>query len=103
MTSNIVSLHEVSSQKKTAILSRYLAKYAELQKLKQELEELKVESIELLGEGQFETTKGKLTIKWVERDVLDQGRAKSFLTPAQLSSCFRKSSFYDVRISFKGV
>lgn len=100
MTANIVSLHEVSAQKKVSLVSRYLAKYAELQKIKQELEFLKLESVELLGEGAFETTKGKLSIKWTERDVLDQGKAKSLLTPAQLATCFRKSAFYDVRISY---
>ena len=100
--SNIVSIAEVSSQKRVSLVNRYIAKQQELAALKQELEALKVEAIELLGEGAHETSRGKVSIKWTERPVLNQGKAKSFLTPAQLSQCFTTSSFYDVRITIKG-
>lgn len=100
--SNVISLAEVSSQKKVALINKYAAKQAELVALKTELEQLKVEAIELLGEGTHETSYAKVSIKWTERQVLDQTKAKGFLTPAQLSSCFKTSSFYDARITFKG-
>lgn len=100
---NVVSIAEVSNQKKVALVSRYLQLHQQLADLKQELEQIKVEAIEILGEGEFEITKGKVSIKWVSRPILDQGKAKSFLTPAQLEQCFRKSEFYDIRITHKGV
>jgi len=99
--SNIVSIAEVSSQKRVSLINRYIAKQQELAALKAELESLKVEAIEILGEGDHQTTHGKVTIKWASRPVLDQAKAKSLLTPAQLSQCFKTSSFFDVRV--KGV
>lgn len=100
--SNVISLADVSSQRKVSLINRYAAKQAELIALKTELEQLKVEAVETLGEGTHETSYAKVTVKWTERQVLDQAKAKGFLTPAQLSSCFKTSSFYDARITFKG-
>ena len=99
--SNIVSIAEVSSQKKVSLVNRYIAKQQELAALKAELELLKVEAIEILGEGDHQTTHGKVSIHWASRPILDQAKAKSLLTPAQLSQCFKTSSFLDVRV--KGV
>ena len=87
-----------TSQKRTALITKYLNLSRELSLLKQELEACKVEAIELLGEGEHEIGIGKVTIKWTERPVLDQGKAKSFLTAGQLAECIKISSFYDVRV-----
>jgi hypothetical protein len=95
---NIVSIAAVSAQRKTSLINRYIAKQKELAALKADLEELKVEAIELLGEGDHTTTHGKVSIHWTERPILDQAKAKSLLTPAQLGQCFKTSSFYDVRV-----
>lgn len=95
---NVISIAEVSNQKKVALINRYARLNSELAKLKQELELIKVEAIEILGEGTHETSSSKVTINWVQRPTLDQGKAKSFLTAAQLAECFKTSSFYDVRV-----
>jgi hypothetical protein len=95
---NVISIAEVSSQKKVALINKYAELTSKLAKLKTELEECKVEAIELLGEGTHETSRAKVTINWVERPILDQAKAKSFLTPAQLDKCFKTSSFHDVRV-----
>ena len=87
----------VSAQKRTAVITKYLNLTRELALLKQELEACKVEAIELLGEGEHQIGIGKVTIRWTERPVLDQGKAKSFLTASQLAECIKTSSFYDIR------
>lgn len=102
MSAQIVSLQEISSQKKVALINKYAALSSELSRVKQELEACKVEAIEILGEGSFETNRAKVSIRWTERPVLNQGKAKSFLTAGQLAECISTSSFYDVRVSFKG-
>jgi len=103
MAAQIVSLQDVSNQKKVALINRYAALSSELARVKSELELCKVEAIELLGEGSFETNRAKVSIRWAERPVLNQGKAKSFLTASQLAECISTSSFYDVRVSHKGV
>lgn len=96
--SNIVSIAEVSNQRKVSLINRYIAKQKELAQLKQDLELLKVEAVDILGEGDHSTSHGKVSIHWQERPILDQAKAKSFLTASQLASCFKTSSFYDVRV-----
>lgn len=98
MSAQIVSIEHVSHQRKTALINKYARLQAELAALKADLELCKVEAIEVLGEGTHETSKARVTINWVERPVLDQAKAKGFLTPAQLSQCIKTSSFYDVRV-----
>lgn len=94
--SNVVSI--VSVQRKTAIINRYAALTRELHLIKQALDQAKLEAIELLGEGTHETSNAKVTINWVERQVFDQAKAKSFLTAGQLAQCAKASTFYDVRV-----
>lgn len=94
--SNVVSI--VSVQRKTAIINRYAALASQLSALKAQLDQAKIEAIELLGEGTHETSSAKVTINWVARDVFDQAKAKSFLTAGQLAQCAKASTFYDVRV-----
>lgn len=100
--SNIVSIAQVSAQKKTALINRYAKLHSQLAALKTELELCKVEAVELLGEGTHETTQAKIDINWVQRSGLDQAKAKGLLTVDQLAQCVKVSSFYDVRIKHKG-
>lgn len=94
-TAQIVSL---SAQKRTSIINRYLVLSQQMAKLKTEMEMLKVETIELLGEGQHETSSARITINWATRNSLEAAKAKTFLTAAQIAECTKASSFYDVRI-----
>jgi hypothetical protein len=94
----IVSLADVSSQKKTALINKYARLQSEMAALKTELELCKVEAIDLLGEGLHTTTSVQVSVKWTERPVLDQAKAKSFLTAGQMADCIKTSSFYDVRV-----
>lgn len=93
-TAQIVTL---STHKRTRIINRYVSLSQQLAKLKTEMEMLKVEAIEVLGEGTHETKTGKVTITWTSRTTLDGAKAKSFLKPAQLAACQGKATFYDVR------
>lgn len=94
-TAQIVQL---SSQKKTAVINRYLALSQELARVKTELEMLKVEAIEITGEGIHETRSSRVTINWVERTSFDSSKAKTMLTGEQIAACNKKSTFYDVRV-----
>ena len=100
--SNVISIAEVSNQKKVALVNKFAALNSELSRIKGELELCKVEAIELLGEGEHTTSRAKVTINWTSRPVLDQGKAKSFLTAGQLAECIRTSSYFDVRVKFLG-
>jgi hypothetical protein len=103
MSAQVISIAEVSSQKRVALINRYAALNSELAKLKTEVEMAKVELIEILGEGSHETSRAKITINWTSRPVLDQGKAKSFLTAGQLAESIKTSSYFDVRCKFLGV
>ncbi len=94
-TAQIVTL---STQKRTSVINRYLALSQQMAKLKTEMEMLKVEAVELLGEGQHETGSARVTINWATRNSLDSAKAKTFLTAAQIAECTKASSFYDVRV-----
>lgn len=94
-TAQIVTL---STQKRTSVINRYLALSQQMAKLKTEMEMLKVEAIELLGEGQHETSSARVTINWATRNTLETAKAKLFLTAAQIADCMKASSFYDVRV-----
>lgn len=96
MTAQIVSI--VSTQKRTALINRYASLNTELARLKTELELCKAEAIDLLGEGDHTTSTAKVSIHWQERPILDQAKAKSFLTASQLAQCVKTSAFYDVRV-----
>lgn len=98
-TAQIVSI--VSAQKRTAIINRYAALQRELSLIKADLDQAKLEAIELLGEGVHETSIARVTINWVERPIFDQAKAKTLLTAGQLAQCVKSSAFYDVRV--KGV
>ncbi len=100
---NVISIADISNQKKVALINKYAALNSELAKLKTEVELAKVELIEALGEGAHETSRAKITINWTSRPVLDQGRAKSFLTAGQLTECIKTTSYFDVRCKFLGV
>lgn len=93
-TAQIVAL---SAQKRTRIINRYLELTQQLAKVKTELEMLKVEAIELMGEGQHETRSARVSINWIERSTFDGAKARSFLTAAQAAECMKKSAFFDVR------
>ena len=95
MLSNVIS---ISRQKEVAIINKYAQLQRELVALKTELEKAKVEVIELLGEGEHSTASAKITVKWIERNQLDQAKAKSFLPPAQLLAATGTVKFYDVRV-----
>jgi hypothetical protein len=99
---NVISIAEVSNQKRVALINKYASLNNELSRIKQELEACKVEAIELLGEGTHETSRAKVTINWTSRPVLDQGKAKAFLSAGQLAECIKTSSYYDVRVKFLG-
>lgn len=92
-----MSVQNCTSQKRTALITKYLNLSRELSLLKQELELCKVETIELLGEGTHEISIGKVTVTWTERPVLDQAKAKSFLTAGQLAESIKVCKFYDIR------
>ncbi len=94
-TAQIVAL---STQKRTSIINRYVTLSQQLAKLKTEMEMLKVEAVDVLGEGTHETKTGKVTITWANRTTFDTTKAKTFLKPAQLAACQGKTSFYDVRV-----
>jgi len=96
MSAQIVQI--VSAQKRTAIVNRYAELSAQLAAVKKQLEEVKVEAINILGAGEFATASAKLTINWVSRPYLDQAKAKSFLTPGQLAECVVPKSFFDIRV-----
>lgn len=99
MAAQIVPLQQhISAQRRTALINRYAALNSELGRIKTELELAKVEAIELLGEGEHTTTTAKVSIRWTERPILDQARAKSFLTASQLAQATKQSAFYDVRV-----
>lgn len=98
MAAQIVSLAQVTTQKRVALINKYARLQSELAALKADLELCKVEAIELLGEGTHSTNHAKVTINWTSRPVLDQGKAKAFLTAGQLSECIKTSSYYDVRV-----
>ena len=59
---------------------------------------LKVEAIEMLGEGCHETKSAKVTINWTSRGTFDTAKAKTFIKPAQIAACQGSTSFYDVRV-----
>ena len=95
-TAQIVTL---TAQKRTSVINRYLALSQQLAKIKTEMEMLKVEAVEVLGEGTHETKTGKVTITWTSRSAFDTAKAKTFLKPAQLAACQGKTaSYYDVRV-----
>lgn len=95
-TAQIVAL---STQKRTSIINRYVTLSQQLAKLKTEMEMLKVEAVEVLGEGTHETKTGKVTITWTSRSAFDTAKAKTFLKPAQIAACQGKTaSYYDVRV-----
>lgn len=94
-TAQIVPL---STQKRTRIINRYLDLSQQLAKIKTEMEMLKVEAIEVLGEGVHETKSAKVTITWASRATFDSAKAKTFLNPAQIAACQGGTSFYDVRV-----
>lgn len=99
MAAQIVPLQQhISAQRRTALINRYAALNRELGKLKTELELCKAEAIDALGEGEHTTTTAKVTIHWTERPILDQAKAKSFLTASQLAQATKQSTFYDVRV-----
>ncbi|WP_412478960.1 hypothetical protein [Azonexus sp. IMCC34839] len=88
----------ISSQKRTRIINRYLELAQQMAKLKTELEMLKVEAIELLGEGNHESNSARVSINWTSRTGLDTAKAKTFLTAAQQAECSKTTSYYDVRV-----
>jgi len=88
----------ISTQKRTNIINRYLALSQELARIKTEMEMLKVEAVEVLGEGTHETRTARVTINWVTRNSFDGTKAKAFLSPEQLAMCNKASSFFDVRV-----
>lgn len=94
-TAQIVTL---STQKRTRIINRYLELSQQLAKIKTEMEMLKVEAIEVLGEGCHETKSAKVTINWTSRATFDTAKAKTFLKPAQIAACQGSTSFFDVRV-----
>ena len=94
-TAQIVTL---STQKRTRIINRYLELSQQLAKIKTEMEMLKVEAIEVLGEGCHETKSAKVTVKWSSRATFDTAKAKTFLKPAQVAACQRSANFFDVRV-----
>lgn len=93
-TARIVNL---SSQKRVSIINRYVTLSQQLAKLKTELEMLKVEAIDVLGEGTHETSTGKVTITWASRATFDTAKAKTFLKPAQIADCQGRTEYFDVR------
>ena len=95
-TAQIVSI--VSAQKRTSIINRYADLVVQMSALKKALDEAKDEAIEALGVGDFKTAYAELQINKVDRSILDQAKAKSFLTPLQLNSCYKDTTFYDVRV-----
>lgn len=95
-TAQIVQL---SSQKRTRIINRYLELSQQLAKVKTEMEMLKVEAIELLGTGCHETKSAKVTINWTSRATFDATKAKTFLAPEQVAACQGSTSYYDVRVN----
>lgn len=94
-TAQIVPL---STQKRTRIINRYLDLSQQLAKIKTEMEMLKVEAIEVLGEGCHETKSAKVTINWTSRGTFDTAKVKTFLKPAQIAACQGSTSYYDVRV-----
>lgn len=94
-TAQIVPL---STQKRTRIINRYLELSQQLAKLKTDMEMLKLEAIEVLGEGCHETKSAKVTINWTSRNTFDTAKAKTFLKPAQVASCQGSARYYDVRV-----
>ena len=94
-TAQIVTL---STQKRTRIINRYLELSQQLAKIKTEMEMLKVEAIEVLGEGTHETKTARVTINWLTRNSFDGTKAKTFLSPEQVAQCNKASSFFDVRV-----
>lgn len=93
-TAQIVPL---SSQKRVSIINRYVTLSQQLAKLKTELEMLKVEAIDVLGEGAHETRTGKVTITWASRATFDTVKAKGFLKPAHIAACQGRTEYFDVR------
>ncbi|MFT3960504.1 hypothetical protein [Propionivibrio sp.] len=94
-TAQIVS---ISTQKRTHVINRYLALSQQMAKLKTEMEIIKVEAIELLGEGQHETTSARVTINRVTRCSLDAAKVKTFLTETQIAECNKSTCYLDVRV-----
>ncbi|WP_415033381.1 hypothetical protein [Azonexus sp.] len=89
---------QISTQKRTSIINRYLSLAQELARIKTEMEMLKVEAIEVLGEGTHETKTARVTINWLTRNSFDGTKAKTFLSPEQVAQCNKASSFFDVRV-----
>lgn len=94
-TAQIVPL---STQKRTRIINRYLDLSQQLAKIKTELEMLKVEAIEALGEGTHETSSARVSINWIERQQFDGAKARGFLNPSQVAECMKPITFFDVRV-----
>lgn len=88
----------VSAQKKAAIIRRYYELQSSLSAIKSQLDEIKMEAIEALGEGAHTSGGATLTIKWVSRDIFDQATAKTLLTAGQLAQCVKPCEYYDVRV-----
>lgn len=89
---------QISTQKRTSIINRYLSLAQELARVKTEMEMLKVEAIEVLGEGTHETKTARVTINWLTRNSFDGTKAKTFLSQEQVAQCNKASSFFDVRV-----
>lgn len=94
-TAQIVAL---SMQKRSRIINRYMDLSQQLAKIKTEMEILKVEAVDVLGEGVHETKSARVTITWASRTTFDSAKAKTFLKPAQVEACQRTANFYDVRV-----
>ena len=90
----------LSPQKVTSLVNRLAAAKQAADAADSAYRALKAEAIAVLGEGSFETSTAKVTIKETSRPVLDQTKAKGFLTASQLSQCVRDTYYTDLRIKF---
>lgn len=94
-TAQIVQL---APHRNTRIINRYLELVQQLAKVKTELAMLKVEAIEILGEGLHESKSGRVLINWTTRPVFDLVKAKTFMTREQIAACQSSPGCYDVRV-----
>lgn len=94
-TAQIVTL---TAQKRTSVINRYLALSQQLAKIKTEMEMLKVEAVEVLGEGTHETNSARVTINWSTRNSLEASKVKNYLSAPQIAECTKSTNFYDVRV-----
>lgn len=94
-TAQIVPL---STQKRTHLINRYLSLSQELARIKTEMEMLKVEAVEVLGEGTHDTKSARVSITWASRSTFDGAKAKTLLTADQVAACTKTTRFYDVRV-----